>query len=122
MAENSNSTSCLTIGLPKSGKTTFIAALWHVVDSKELEDSLQIKSLPEDRTYLHDIRSKWIACKDLERTTLDGAKDISLDITDVATGKEFIFHFPDLSGEMFELNFESRKLDNAYANKLKATK
>ena len=115
-------TNCLTIGLPKSGKTTFIAALWHIVDSKELEDSLQITSLPADRSYLSDIRTKWVNCKDLERTTLEGAKDISLEITDKSTGKNFQFHFPDLSGEMFEVQFESRKLDLPYVDKLKNTK
>lgn len=117
-----NSKHCLTIGLPKSGKTTYIAALWHVVDTKELDNSLQIESLPGDRTYLNEIRTKWLACENLDRTNIDAVNEISLQVIDQVTSKEYQFHFPDLSGEMFELQFESRRLDNHYVDKLQKTK
>ncbi|HEX8515188.1 MAG TPA: hypothetical protein VF868_03235 [Bacteroidia bacterium] len=112
VAEAKDHNNCVLIGLPKSGKSSFVAALWHVVESQELESSLVVTSLPQDRTYLQDIRNKWLSCSKLERNKVDSFKNISLVIEDKKTKASVNFSFPDISGEMFDLQFETRKISN----------
>jgi hypothetical protein len=107
MSENKN---CVLIGLPKSGKSTFVAALWHVVESSELESSLTITSLPADRVYLNEIRNNWLSCSKLNRNKVEFLKHITLEVEDKDTKIKTNFGFPDLSGEMYNLQFESRRI------------
>ena len=58
------------IGLPGAGKTTFLAALWHVIESSEIEGQLVLAKLVDgDNTYLNNIRDSWADAKALERQT-----------------------------------------------------
>ena len=41
------------IGMPSSGKTTFLAALWHLITSGELDPSLTLERLEGDYYYLN---------------------------------------------------------------------
>ncbi len=46
-------------GLPESGKTTFIAALWYLLSNDEISTALTLESLPENRNYLNSLSRKW---------------------------------------------------------------
>ncbi len=109
----------LLIGLPQSGKSTFIAALWHVVESGELPSSFKISSLPEERSYLNTIREAWLKCKSLERNKVDQISTINLQIEDTQNKLNGSVTFPDVSGEMYRMQFETRKLSSGYYQLLK---
>jgi hypothetical protein len=47
-----NKKNILICGLPASGKTTFIAALWYLLSNREISTALKLGSLPEERIYL----------------------------------------------------------------------
>ncbi len=115
---NPEDTSCILIGLPESGKSTFIAALWHVVESEELKGSYIISSLPQDAEYLNTLRSDWLNCKDIERTKTERRYEITLDIKEEETGTGAVLLFPDVSGEMYVTQFESRRISNEYRDLL----
>ena len=46
----SDSTNLLFVGLPQSGKTTYLAALWHVLEDQSSATKLKLKQLSGDRT------------------------------------------------------------------------
>lgn len=102
------------IGLPHSGKSTFIAALWHIFESEDLEDSLIIKGLPEDSEYLNKLRDTWLSYKDFERTKVENKHHITLTVTRQSDDVISELRFPDVSGEMYMIQFENRKLDFEY--------
>lgn len=117
--DNGVKNNCVLIGLPKSGKSTFIAALWHIVESEEIDNSLKIVSLPEDREYLSNLRKSWLCCTPIERTLVDFKHKITLNIFD-KNDKITEFIFPDVSGEMYNNQFEHRKIDTEYFNLIKS--
>jgi hypothetical protein len=109
----------LFVGIAGSGKSSFIAALWHVVDSKELDDSLKIKSLPKQREYLNGLRTAWLKCEKLPRNVGDFTNEVTLNLT-LDSGDEIDLLFPDLAGEMFESHFANRQMKEDFAQKLKS--
>ncbi len=49
----------LLMGLQSTGKTSFLAALWYMVDQQEVPCALTVQSLQGDRTYLNAICKAW---------------------------------------------------------------
>src|SRR4051794_12749587 len=76
----------LILGLPGSGKTTFIAALWHVIESDEVEGALKLAEVHGVRDYLNGIRKNWLDCQDLERTRIGSEHEVSFRLRDASTG------------------------------------
>lgn len=105
----SKSASLLLVGLPGSGKTTFLAALWHVLEDRSSETSLKLTALSVDRTYLHQITADWQACLQVQRTKLDPEELVILSLESTA-GLTFDLTVPDLSGEAFEQQLIERRV------------
>ncbi len=105
---------CTFVGLPSSGKTSFIGALWHVVESAEINSTYKVDVLPGDREYLNRLQKNFLACEAPERTKTDFVKKIEIEVTERSTGKVATFIFPDLSGETFKNQFEYRKIGTDY--------
>jgi hypothetical protein len=97
------------VGLPGSGKTTFLAALWHVLDDRSSQTSLTLKGLSVDRTYLNQIAEDWQACSQVQRTKLEPEELVVLTLANSA-GHTFELTVPDLSGEAFEQQLVDRKI------------
>jgi energy-coupling factor transporter ATP-binding protein EcfA2 len=97
------------VGLPGSGKTTFLAALWHVLDDRSSETSLTLKTWSVDRTYLNQIAEDWQACSQVQRTKLEPQELVVLSLASAA-GTTFDLTVPDLSGEAFEQQLVDRKI------------
>jgi len=104
----------LLIGLPATGKTTFLAALWHVVDSEEIPGSLRLKTLDGDCTYPNKIRNDWLSCRPFGRTTITPEQFVSMQLTEPATGRTAEVFFPDMSGESFHLQWKDRSWTKVY--------
>jgi len=102
------------IGLPKTGKTTFLAALWHVLESNELEGSLSVAELPIEREYLNKLREEWLTLKEVERTKRGVEKFLALKLRIPGNDDVTEFIFPDLSGEVFDSQWEDRKWSRGY--------
>ena len=89
----------LMVGLKGSGKTTYLAALWHYLESAEVGDRLVVPQLQPDRDYLNAIRNSWLALRPLERTSMRTKATASLRLQDAKSGAEIEITLPDLSGE-----------------------
>jgi hypothetical protein len=114
-----NKHSVVAMGLPGSGKTTFLAALWHLVSEKEVPCKLTYVSLQTDNIeHLHEIASQWRAAKKQERTAHGGDKLVSM-ILKAEGGDPQTVTFPDIAGEAFLQMWGLRECDETVAGWLK---
>ncbi|WP_454834595.1 TRAFAC clade GTPase domain-containing protein [Pseudomonas lini] len=102
-------TSFVIMGLPASGKTTFLAALWHLVESGETECRLKLDRYDGDLTYLNRIAQSWRTFEKVPRTSQVGDVNVTIHLLDRATGEKGAAFFPDLAGETFDQQVEGRR-------------
>ncbi len=96
------------IGMPSSGKTTFLAAFWHLLNAGELKSTLELETLKGDSSYLDRIVEMWRRCKRVLRTSIAEENDIVMYLKDQAGQRSFALSFRDLSGEAFKNQFATR--------------
>ena len=99
--------SLVSLGLPASGKSTFLAALWHVLESREVPTALRRMGLQADREYLNRIRDAWVMFETVPRTeTPQGS--VVFDVADDLGELSGQVRFPDLPGESFDTQWTER--------------
>lgn len=98
------------LGLPSSGKTTFLAALWHLILTGEVECDLSLDGFTNEYPYLNSIHEKWLDGNPVNRTPLESAQIAKLNLKFNGNGEKFTLHIPDLSGEEFELQLNRKKI------------
>ena len=96
----------LVCGLPGSGKTTYIGALWHSISSNEVETSLVYDGLPDDREYLNMLSTKWLQCEEMEHTRIEENKQPEMKFR--IEEDRLSITFPDHSGEIWSNLWENR--------------
>jgi len=107
----------LFLGYPEAGKTTFLAALWYLINhSEELDAGLRLSRHNDNAVYLNMITEKWLGYQRMERTKLSQEKQIFIEMQDVQSGRVFGLSFPDLSGERFRQQFEDRHCTNDFVD------
>lgn len=98
------------VGLPASGKTTFLAALWELVNETRVQKVLTLHSIGDnDHTYLRKIVRVWRRAKEQIRTSLTGLGSVKMNLKDAA-GRVAQVVIPDVPGEEFRGMWESREL------------
>ncbi|MBB5942853.1 hypothetical protein [Xanthomonas sp. 3307] len=104
------------IGLPRSGKTTFLAALWHQLEAGEISTRLTLDKLVGDHSYLNDIATAWRGFQEVPRTSRGADAKVSIHVRDTLTGNTVELYFPDLSGESYEDQFVARTCSTSYVD------
>ncbi|QSF53562.1 hypothetical protein [Brevundimonas fontaquae] len=107
-------TRTVILGLPESGKTTFLAALWHLMESEETDIGLVVDRVEGDQKYLNDIAAKWRTYQPVGRTSQVGDTDVSILVRNTATNETGELSFPDLAGEAFDRQIEDRRITPSY--------
>ena len=108
------------VGLPASGKTTFLAALWELVQEDRITKCLRFHSIGDsDHAYLGKIVRVWRSAKEQERTELTGMTSVSLTLQNEA-GRVARVTIPDVPGEAFRSMWEDRDVEEALAESLGA--
>ncbi|WP_145541338.1 hypothetical protein [Yersinia alsatica] len=97
------------MGLPASGKTTFLAALWHLVEADETECRLKLDGYQGDLQYLNLIAGAWRTFQAVPRTSQIGDTNVSIMLRDCKTNVSGTIFFPDLAGETFDRQVEERR-------------
>lgn len=89
------------IGLPGAGKTTFLAALFHVLRAENVEGALKLSRLPTHREYLVRISKTWEKFQEQAHTPAGAVNEVQLSLATRDGTPLGSVHFPDLSGEHF---------------------
>lgn len=112
--------SIVIMGLPGSGKTTFLAALWHLVTARDIDSALRFSGLGRgDSAHLNAIAARWRDAKVQDRTAVGGNRLVKMNLTD-PLGNTAGLTFPDTAGEAFARMWEDRECDAAVATTLDA--
>ncbi|MDE4139999.1 TRAFAC clade GTPase domain-containing protein [Phaeobacter gallaeciensis] len=98
----------IILGYPESGKTTYLAAFWHVIEAGEGTTSLTLDRITGDAEYLNTIVESWLRCEQVPRTYLADEQKISLHVRDSRTDDTMVLSLPDFSGETFQEIFADR--------------
>jgi GTPase SAR1 family protein len=85
------------VGLPASGKTTYLAALWHVARSDDVEGAMRLVRMHGEQGYLNKITNLWADAKQLPRTQVGSEQYVSMILGDPKGDSETELVFPDLS-------------------------
>jgi GTPase SAR1 family protein len=99
----------LVIGLPRAGKTTYLAAFWHLLLSEEVADALQMSDLQPFREHLNNITALWRQWKKIARTTLPKERVVTINLRIPGSADDYELAVPDASGEAFSRIFETRR-------------
>jgi len=109
----------LLIGLPNTGKTSFLAALWYMVGQPTVKCGLTLERLEGDIHYLNQIRDAWAKYKPVPRNKADSGQVVSMWLRNRETGNVGRLSFPDLSGEAFRSQWTRRELGLSYDSSLR---
>lgn len=94
---------CLIVGLPYVGKSTYIGALWHVVqysgDKIDLSLVASDENLPDNTIQLAALSKSWHNVEDMDRTSSDAPNSISFILKKKDQKDEFTLNVPDFRGE-----------------------
>lgn len=90
---------CLIVGIPESGKSTYIASLWYSVRTYD-KCSLTSDNLPNNTKYLDSLVDGWLTLEEL-RTSDDISNQIEINLKNKECGDEFTVMVPDFKGETF---------------------
>ncbi|MGX8011835.1 TRAFAC clade GTPase domain-containing protein [Mesorhizobium sp. ORM8.1] len=108
------------IGLPESGKTTFLAALWELVNEHRIAKALTFDSIGEnDHSYLRKIVTVWRKATEQARTRLTGLSAVRMNLKD-RDGNVVEVAMPDAPGEDFRAMWENRELGRVLGDSLSA--
>lgn len=111
----------VVLGLPGSGKTTFLAALWHLLTSNEVATKLCLVTLKAgESAHLNEIASLWRRAKVQERTLHAGDRTVKMSLR-TGDAPEFQLTFPDLAGESFQQMWEARECAPEVAASLRSS-
>jgi hypothetical protein len=109
------------IGLPATGKTSFLAALWYLVQHAQVERRLELEHFEGDIKYLNQIADLWVTFEVVPRTTTSSERTVSMILRDTTANKVFTLTVPDLSGEAFALQLVARQFTVSYNKFLQAS-
>lgn len=102
----------MVLGFQASGKTTFAAALWHLVDSREISDTALVKGRHNgDFQYLEKISAVWAEGWAVDRTRSQEWLPITINLRSRVSETDVRLSFVDIAGETVERIFATREVD-----------
>ncbi|MDR8402241.1 hypothetical protein NE850_38650 [Paraburkholderia sp. USG1] len=88
----------LILGMPSSGKSTFIAALGEVLMSDDVESSFKTEFLDDAQKHMVALHDRWLTFQELDRTKTGQENWLSFHLI-ARDGTRALIQLPDLSGE-----------------------
>lgn len=102
-------------GLPESGKTTFIAAMWFYIFYGSEDSNFTYGDLEDaEMEYLNSLSQEWASCKQVMRTSQNIIEQVSIPLLNKTDGQIIKLSIPDISGETFRSQFLTREWDDDF--------
>lgn len=89
-------------GMPNSGKSTFIAALTHILVANEKDCALKLTGPSTEEGHLVKLEKDWLSGKKIQRTNSSTETWVEMHILEKAGDRKMILSLPDKKGESFE--------------------
>ncbi len=112
--ESNNSKELLLLGLPESGKTTYLTALDEVLNENTAKGGLISDGLSGNRAAMLRNKTEWVSGRSVQRTERLSAEPCVLRVHDPVTGVKVSLSVPDLSGETFNDQWSNRTWTTDY--------
>ena len=96
-------------GMPKTGKSTFLGAFYHVLEVGRAP-SFELEVLPSERRHLEGLRGRWLRVESEGRTSSASPVRNELNLRSREGGR-LVLRWPDLSGEYFDDMVRKRTLN-----------
>lgn len=104
-------------GFSGVGKTTLLAALWHVLTSTdEIAGAIKLACLPKEAEYLNALRDKWQSCEPVPHTIVASEQNLILELASAEGESLGAVVLPDLAGETFGLPWSDRQMPKSMAD------
>ena len=110
--------SFILVGLPKTGKSTYLAALDVIIEARQSLGGLESAGFSEDRAYIQLLREAWLKGADMPRTTSADDSLARLHVRDPNSQAVAELFMPDLTGETFRDQCERREWKTSYRERL----
>jgi hypothetical protein len=110
----------LMVGLPDSGKSTFLGALFHALKDRE-EDGLRLEGVPDERDYLIELENAWLSLQPVGRSSHQGPKNVELTLRDDRGDQSLSLVIPDIVGEDYEEAWEHGEWNEEVVRRLTST-
>jgi hypothetical protein len=110
----------VVMGLPESGKTTFLAALWHLIEAGDTDCHLALDGYKGNLTYLNKIAEAWRTFQNVPRTPYGEEVDVSIGLRNQITGERGTAFFPDVAGEVFDRQVIDRRCRSDFVDAVSA--
>lgn len=103
----------LLVGLPESGKSTFIGALAYIA-RKAKAPLMRLANLGPNDERVNRLSNNWLSYEAPERTHRAGEETVALSLVDSETKQTCTLALPDLAGESFERQWRDRECTPSY--------
>lgn len=108
-------TNQLLVGLPGTGKSTFLAALWYTAECGG--SRWEIEQLGDDDEHLGMLSDAWLRCDTMGRSVQAGQPVVAMRFRRKTGAREgLVVYFPDLAGETFEAQWVKRQCSQDYVD------
>lgn len=97
-----NNKRCLAIGLPDTGKTSYISAFWAIEKDGNTDHHLTFEKYPADTSYLDSMAAMWLDQTNVQRSQIN-ITDLTFDLISMETSSQVQMTIPDFKGERFKL-------------------
>lgn len=105
--------SCLMVGLPSAGKSTYLAAFWAIEKEGNTGHLVSCRRYPPKTKYLDELKNNWLQQELVKRTTL--GSEILLELMSTETDQDLSLLIPDFRGESFR-SILTNNIDDALYN------
>lgn len=109
----------LMIGLPATGKTSFLAALWNAINQDHIQSALVLDKLDGEYEYVDKICESWLGFEAVGRNQMDIETKVSMWLKERNGDQQVHLTFPDISGETFKQQWATRQLTESYQDCIK---
>ena len=111
--------STLLVGMPRTGKTSYLALLYCSLITNDLSDGPSLTVYDQDRAYLNRIAQRLQKCLPAERTLVGDNYGLSLALSMPEAPQPMMLEIPDLSGETWEAAHLDRVISEAISERAK---